>query len=220
MALSLLPDLLDEYQFLDADDRYRMLIDLGRTLEPMPDALKSDATLVRGCSASVWVYPTKARDSLHFLADSNAAITKGIRPRTITFISQIFVAYRKLPMLCPRRTFDLPVQIGCDPAAIKITRLRDDAQIADPSLVHQPGVKRHMARKCRKASGWPVIGPGRARGGFITGQHVIIARHALPFAIAAALNRAQDGRDILGGQVVSGRVVRFQYPKGTAGVGH
>ena len=45
----------------------------------MPDALKTDATLVRGCSASVWVYPTTTDDGrLHFLADSNAAITKGI----------------------------------------------------------------------------------------------------------------------------------------------
>ena len=44
----------------------------------MPDALKTDATKVRGCSASVWVYPTTADGRLHFLADSNAAITKGI----------------------------------------------------------------------------------------------------------------------------------------------
>jgi cysteine desulfuration protein SufE len=74
-----LSDLHDEYEFLDADDRYRLLIDLGRALEPMPDALKTDATLVRGCSASVWVYPTIRDDgALHFLADSNAAITKGI----------------------------------------------------------------------------------------------------------------------------------------------
>jgi cysteine desulfuration protein SufE len=74
-----LSDLHDEYEFLDADDRYRLLIDLGRVLEPMPDALKTDATLVRGCSASVWVYPTIRDDgALHFLADSNAAITKGI----------------------------------------------------------------------------------------------------------------------------------------------
>jgi cysteine desulfuration protein SufE len=55
-----------------------LLIDLGRDLEPMPDALKTDATLVKGCSASVWVYPTRDGDKLHFLADSNAAITKGI----------------------------------------------------------------------------------------------------------------------------------------------
>jgi cysteine desulfuration protein SufE len=74
-----LTDLHNEYEFLDADDRYRLLIDLGRALEPMPDALKTDATLVRGCSASVWVYPTVRDDgALHFLADSNAAITKGI----------------------------------------------------------------------------------------------------------------------------------------------
>ncbi len=74
-----LADLAEEYEFLDADDRYRLIIDLGRTLDAMPEALKTDATLVRGCSASVWVYPTRTDDgSLHFLADSNAAITKGI----------------------------------------------------------------------------------------------------------------------------------------------
>jgi cysteine desulfuration protein SufE len=78
MTLPALADLRDEYEFLDADDRYRMLIDLGRTLDPMPDALKTDATLVRGCSASVWVYPTEDDGRLHFMADSNAAITKGI----------------------------------------------------------------------------------------------------------------------------------------------
>ena len=69
----------EDYELLDADDRYRLLIDLGKALEPMPDPLKTDATLVRGCSASVWVYPTQLDDGrLHFLADSNAAITKGI----------------------------------------------------------------------------------------------------------------------------------------------
>ncbi len=77
--MSKIDDLIEEYEFLEADDRYRLLIDLGKSLEPMPDALKTDATLVRGCSASVWVYPTKMDDGrLHFLADSNAAITKGI----------------------------------------------------------------------------------------------------------------------------------------------
>ena len=69
----------DDYELLEPDDRYRLLIDLGRALEPMPDALKTDATLVRGCSASVWLYPVPSADGrLHFLADSNAAITKGI----------------------------------------------------------------------------------------------------------------------------------------------
>jgi cysteine desulfuration protein SufE len=77
--MSKIDDLIEEYEFLEPDDRYRLLIDLGKQLDPMPDALKTDATLVRGCSASVWVYPTRLDDGrLHFLADSNAAITKGI----------------------------------------------------------------------------------------------------------------------------------------------
>ena len=78
-ALRSLDDIREEYEFLDGDERYRLLIELGRELDPMPDALKTDATRVRGCSASVWVYPTRTdAGDLHFLADSNAAITKGI----------------------------------------------------------------------------------------------------------------------------------------------
>lgn len=78
-TLPRLDELAEEYGFLDSEDRYRLLIDLGRKLEPMPDALKTDATKVRGCSASVWVYPARLPGGrLHFLADSNAAITKGI----------------------------------------------------------------------------------------------------------------------------------------------
>ncbi|MGB3806388.1 MAG: SufE family protein [Erythrobacter sp.] len=75
-----LDDIREEYEFLEGDERYRLLIELGRELDEMPPALKTDATLVRGCSAAVWVYPTESGDAgkLHFLADSNAAITKGI----------------------------------------------------------------------------------------------------------------------------------------------
>jgi cysteine desulfuration protein SufE len=69
----------DDYDLLDSEERYRLLIELGKSLDPMPEALKTEATKVRGCSASVWVYPTRRDDGrLHFLADSNAAITKGI----------------------------------------------------------------------------------------------------------------------------------------------
>src|SRR5689334_886782 len=78
MTLPTLQDVYDEYEMLEGEDRYRLLIDLGRQLDPMPDALKIEATKVRGCSASVWLYPTTEGGRLHFLADSNAAITKGI----------------------------------------------------------------------------------------------------------------------------------------------
>ena len=78
VPMTTLTDIQEEYAFLEADDRYRLLIDLGRELAPMPDALKTDASLVRGCSASVWVYPVTDNNQLSFMADSNAAITKGI----------------------------------------------------------------------------------------------------------------------------------------------
>jgi len=73
-------DIAEEYEFLEGDERYRLLIELGRELEEMPAALKTEATQVKGCSAAVWVYPTRTDggNTLHFLADSNAAITKGI----------------------------------------------------------------------------------------------------------------------------------------------
>ena len=78
--MTTLADVRDEYEFLDSkDDRYRLLNELGQALEPMPDALKTDTTLVRGCQSKVWTYPTKNADgTLHFLADSNSALTKGI----------------------------------------------------------------------------------------------------------------------------------------------
>lgn len=63
---------------IDWDDRYALLIDLGRKLPAMDPALKTPATKVPGCSASVWVYPVTEGDRLLFQADSDAAITKGI----------------------------------------------------------------------------------------------------------------------------------------------
>lgn len=80
-------DIRDEFDVLDREDRYRLLIELGRALEPMPDALKTEATKVRGCSAQVWVYPVPQADGrLHFLADSDAHITKGIVALILTLV--------------------------------------------------------------------------------------------------------------------------------------
>lgn len=66
-------------QFDDWEDRYRALIELGRDLEPMPEALKSEATKVRGCSSQVWLYPRQLADGrLHFVGDSDAHIVRGL----------------------------------------------------------------------------------------------------------------------------------------------
>jgi cysteine desulfuration protein SufE len=115
----------EEYDFLEPDDRYRLLIELGRALEPMPDALKTDATLVRGCSASVWVYPTGDATRLHFLADSNAAITKGVVALVIAAVqdrpaaevaamdvSQALAPFDLKNQLSSNRTQGVPNMIG------------------------------------------------------------------------------------------------------------
>ncbi len=79
MTVSTFEDVEAEFEALDDwDDRYRLLIDLGRALPPMPDALKSDATKVRGCASQVWLYPSFDGERLHFEADSDAAIVKGL----------------------------------------------------------------------------------------------------------------------------------------------
>jgi len=125
MALPPLHDIFDEYELLEGEDRYRLLIDLGRQLDPMPDALKTEATKVRGCSASVWLYPTTESGRLHFLADSNAAITKGIvalvlsvvQDRAAEEVAQVDVAAELAPFelskhLSANRTQGVPNMIA------------------------------------------------------------------------------------------------------------
>lgn len=71
-------ELLDEWE-----DRYRYLIELGRTLEPLPKDAYTDANKVRGCASQVWLETTPARNSeghttLSFRGDSDAHIVRGL----------------------------------------------------------------------------------------------------------------------------------------------
>ena len=79
MTIATFEDVEAEFDALDDwDDRYRLLIDLGRNLPVMPDALKTEATRVRGCASQVWLHPARDGDLLRFAADSDAAIVKGL----------------------------------------------------------------------------------------------------------------------------------------------
>jgi cysteine desulfuration protein SufE len=65
--------------FDDWEERYRYLIDIGRTLPIMDESLKNDQTLVRGCTSRVWLYPTISGEGvLTFVADSDAHIVRGL----------------------------------------------------------------------------------------------------------------------------------------------
>jgi cysteine desulfuration protein SufE len=79
MTIATFDDVEAEFEALDDwDDRYRLLIDLGHALPAMPDVLKTDATRVRGCASQVWLHPRFDGERLHFAADSDAAIVKGL----------------------------------------------------------------------------------------------------------------------------------------------
>jgi cysteine desulfuration protein SufE len=73
-------EIKDDLALLDEmEDRYRALIDLGRALPPMPDALKTDATKVRGCSSQVWLHASTGGDGrMDFVGDSDAHIVRGL----------------------------------------------------------------------------------------------------------------------------------------------
>jgi cysteine desulfuration protein SufE len=109
-----LDDIAEEYGFLDADDRYRLLIELGRDLPPMPAELKTDATRVPGCSASVWVYPVPGSGAaLAFLADSNAAITKGIIALVLAAVAGKSAAeVAAMDVMAALDAFDLKTQLS------------------------------------------------------------------------------------------------------------
>jgi cysteine desulfuration protein SufE len=75
-----LDDLAAEFDMLgDWDERYRYVIDLGRTLEPLTDSERTDANKVRGCASQVWLVRDPAEDGrLAFRGDSDAHIVRGL----------------------------------------------------------------------------------------------------------------------------------------------
>jgi len=79
---SRLEELADSFEMLgDWEERYRYLIELGRKLEPMPEAEHSEANKVRGCMSQVWLSAQTEPGTpprLHFRGDSDAHIVKGL----------------------------------------------------------------------------------------------------------------------------------------------
>lgn len=71
--------LVDDFSlFEDWEGRYRYLIDLGRTLPAMDESLKTDESLVRGCTSRVWMVPDIKDGCFYFQADSDAHIVRGL----------------------------------------------------------------------------------------------------------------------------------------------
>ena len=86
-------EIRDNFALLDDwDDRYRYVIELGRTLDPMPEAEHSAANKVQGCASQVWLSRQLDRSDgneplLNYLGDSDAHIVRGLIAILLTLYS-------------------------------------------------------------------------------------------------------------------------------------
>jgi cysteine desulfuration protein SufE len=92
-AAMTIDEIRDNFALLDDwDDRYRYVIELGRMLDPMPDAEHSAANKVQGCASQVWLSRQLARNNhdervLSYLGDSDAHIVRGLIAILLTLLS-------------------------------------------------------------------------------------------------------------------------------------
>lgn len=79
MATEAFEELVEDFEFLDDwEDRYRHVIDLGKAMEPLPEALRVPATKVDGCASQVWLHAQFDAGKLHFDGASDAMIVSGL----------------------------------------------------------------------------------------------------------------------------------------------
>ncbi len=72
-------EIIEEFQdFDDWMDRYQLLIDLGNEQEPLEERYKTESNLIEGCQSRVWLQADYVDGRVHFQAESDALIVKGI----------------------------------------------------------------------------------------------------------------------------------------------
>ena len=93
MAQAEFEDLVETFELLgDWEDRYRHVIDLGKALPDMPEALKVPATKVDGCASQVWLHITIENRVLTFIGESDAIIVRGLIAVLMTLYSGLQVS--------------------------------------------------------------------------------------------------------------------------------
>jgi cysteine desulfuration protein SufE len=79
MAQAAFEEIVEDFEFLeDWEDRYRMVIDMGKAMPDLPDALKVPATKVEGCASQVWLHPQIENGVFRFQGESDAMIVRGL----------------------------------------------------------------------------------------------------------------------------------------------
>ncbi len=79
MANADFEELVETFEFLDDwEDRYRHVIDMGKAMDPLEDALRVPATKVNGCASQVWLVPKIEDGTFTFRGESDAMIVRGL----------------------------------------------------------------------------------------------------------------------------------------------
>ena len=72
-------DIVEDFSFLpEWDERYAYLIELGQKMDPLPKEYRTEENIVRGCQSTVWLHLDCQGDTIHFKADSDSLIVKGL----------------------------------------------------------------------------------------------------------------------------------------------
>ncbi|OAN70513.1 SufE family protein [Seohaeicola saemankumensis] len=92
MASERFEAIVEDFEFLeDWEDRYRYVIEQGKAMDPLPEALRVPATKVDGCASQVWLHPVIENGTFHFEGDSDAMIVRGL-------IALLHALYDGLPL--------------------------------------------------------------------------------------------------------------------------
>ena len=105
MATPAFESLVEDFAYLDDwEDRYRHVIELGKAMPPMDEALKVPATKVEGCASQVWIQPSVQGERFDFQGDSDALIVRGL-------IAVLHALYSGLPVEEVPKV-DAPAELG------------------------------------------------------------------------------------------------------------
>ncbi len=105
MATERFEAIVEDFEFLeDWEDRYRYVIDQGKALDPLPEALRVPATKVDGCASQVWLHPVIENGTFRFEGDSDAMIVRGL-------IAVLRALYNGLPVAEVARV-DAPAELA------------------------------------------------------------------------------------------------------------
>jgi cysteine desulfuration protein SufE len=134
MATPAFDEIAETFEFLDDwEERYRHVIELGRAMPPLDEALKVPATKVQGCASQVWLHPEIAGGVYHFRGDSDALIVRGL-------IAVLVALYDGLPV----------GQVGAVDAVAELGRLGLNDHL---SAQRSNGVRAMVARIRATAAG-------------------------------------------------------------------